>query len=38
VDLLTMVAHSIPIKMTYIGLQLVELYSSRIVCIQGVPK
>jgi transposase InsO family protein len=28
----------IPIKTTYSGLQLVELYMSRIVCLHGVPK
>jgi transposase InsO family protein len=32
------VAHFIPIKTTYFGLQLVELYMSRIVCLHGVPK
>jgi hypothetical protein len=36
-DRLTKVAHFISIKMTYIGPQLVELYSSRIVCFHGVP-
>jgi hypothetical protein len=36
-DQLTKVAHFISIKMTYIGPQLVELYSSRIVCFPGVP-
>jgi hypothetical protein len=38
VDQLTKVAHFIPIKMTYIRPQLVELYMSRIVCSHGVPK
>jgi hypothetical protein len=38
VDLLSKVAHLIPIKMTYSRLQLVELYMSRIVCLHGVPK
>jgi transposase InsO family protein len=33
-----MVAHSIPAKTTYSGLQLVELYMLRIVCLHGVPK
>jgi transposase InsO family protein len=33
-----MVAHSIPAKTTYSGLQLVELYMLRIVCLYGVPK
>jgi hypothetical protein len=35
---LTKVAHFISVKMTYSGLQLVELYMSRIVCLHGVPK
>jgi hypothetical protein len=38
VDRLTEVGHFIPIKTTYTGLQLVELYMSWIVCLQGVPK
>jgi transposase InsO family protein len=38
VDRLTMVAHFIPIKITYSRLQLAELYMSRIVCLHGVPK
>jgi hypothetical protein len=38
VDRLTKVAHFIPIKTTYYGLQLVELYMSRIVCLRGVLK
>jgi transposase InsO family protein len=38
VDRLTKVAHFIPIKTTYSGLQLAELYMSRIVCLHGVPK
>jgi hypothetical protein len=37
-DRLTKVAHFIPIKTTYSGLQLVELYMSRIVSLHGVPK
>jgi hypothetical protein len=36
VDRLTKVAHFIPIKMTYIGPQLAELYMSNIVCLHGV--
>jgi hypothetical protein len=32
------VAHFIPVKTTYSGPQLVELYVSRIVCLHGVPK
>jgi hypothetical protein len=35
---LTKVAHFIPIKTTYSGLQLAELYMFRIVCLHGVPK
>jgi hypothetical protein len=38
VDRLTKVAHFIPIKTTYIGPQLVELYICRIVCLHSVPK
>jgi transposase InsO family protein len=37
-DRLTKVTHFIPVKTTYSGLQLVELYMSRIVCLHGVPK
>jgi hypothetical protein len=37
-DLLTKVAHFIPIKTTYTGPQLAELYMLRIVCLYGVPK
>jgi hypothetical protein len=37
-DQLTKVAHFIPVKTTYSGLQLAELYMSRIVCLHGVPK
>jgi transposase InsO family protein len=36
-DRLTMVAHFIPIKITYSGPQLADLYMSRIVCLHGVP-
>jgi transposase InsO family protein len=36
VDRLTKVAHFIPVKTTYSGQQLVELYMSRIVCLHGV--
>jgi hypothetical protein len=35
---LTKVAHFIPIKTTYSGPQLAELYMLRIVCLHGVPK
>jgi transposase InsO family protein len=38
VDRLTKVAHFIPIKTTYSGPPLAELYMSRIVCLHGVPK
>jgi transposase InsO family protein len=38
VDCLTKVAHFIPVKTTYKGSQLTELYMARIVCLHGVPK
>ena len=38
VDRLTKVAHFIPVKITYNGAKLAELYMSRIVCLHGVPK
>jgi hypothetical protein len=38
VDRLTKVAHFIPVKTTYSGAMLAELYMSRIVCLHGVPK
>jgi transposase InsO family protein len=38
VDGLTKVAHFIPVKTTYKGSQLAELYMARIVCLHGVPK
>jgi transposase InsO family protein len=38
VDRLTKGAHFIPVKTTYSGPQLAELYVSRIVCLHGVPK
>jgi hypothetical protein len=38
VDRLTKVAHFIPVKTTYSGAKLVELYISQMVCLQGVPK
>jgi hypothetical protein len=37
-DRLTKAAHFIPVKMTYTGGKLAELYNSRIVCFNGVPK
>jgi hypothetical protein len=36
VDRLTKVAHFVPMKTTYSGAQLAELYMSRIVCLHGV--
>jgi transposase InsO family protein len=38
VDRLTNIAHFIPIKITYSGPQLAELYISRIVCLHEVSK
>jgi transposase InsO family protein len=38
VDRLIKVARFIPVKTTYSGPQLVELYMSRIVCLHGLPK
>jgi transposase InsO family protein len=38
VDRLTKVAHFIPVKTTYKGSKLAELYMTRIVCLHGVPK
>jgi hypothetical protein len=38
VDHLTKVAHFIPVKTTYTGAKLAELYMSRVVCLHGVPK
>jgi hypothetical protein len=38
VDRLTKVAYFIPVKTTYSGPQLAELYMSRIVCLHGVLK
>ena len=38
VDILTKVAHFIPVKTTYKDSQLAELYMARIVCLHGVPK
>jgi transposase InsO family protein len=38
VDRLTKVDHFIPVKTTYSGAKLIELYMSRIVCLHGVPK
>jgi hypothetical protein len=38
VDRLTKAAHFIPVKTTYKGTQLEELYMSQIVCLHGVPK
>jgi hypothetical protein len=38
VDRLSKVAHFIPVKTTYKGSKLGELYIARIVCLHGVPK
>jgi transposase InsO family protein len=38
VDRLTKVAHLIPVKTTYSGAKLAELYMAQIVCLHGVPK
>jgi hypothetical protein len=38
VDRLTKVAHFIPVKTTYLGARLAELYIERIVCLHGVLK
>jgi hypothetical protein len=38
VDRLTKVGHFIPVKATYSGARLTELYMSQIVCLHGVPK
>jgi hypothetical protein len=38
VDRLTKAAHFIPVKTTYSGAKLAELYMSRIMCLHGVPK
>ena len=38
VDCLTKVAHFIPVKTTYSGAKLAELYMERIVCLHGAPK
>jgi transposase InsO family protein len=38
VDHLTKVVHFIPIKITYSGAKLAELYMSRIMYLHGVPK
>jgi transposase InsO family protein len=35
---LTKLAHFIPVKTTYNGATLAELYMSQIVCLHGVPK
>ena len=38
VDRLTKVAHFLPVKTTYTGTKLAELYMERIVCLHRVPK
>jgi hypothetical protein len=37
-DCFSKVAHLIPVKITYKGAKLAELYIARIVCLHGVPK
>ena len=37
-DRLTKVSHFLPVKTTYNGPKLAELYMERIVCLHGVPK
>jgi hypothetical protein len=38
VDHFSKVAHFIPVKTTYKGAKLAELYIARIMCLHGVPK
>ena len=38
IDRLTKVAHFIPVRTTFDGHKLAEIYISRIVCLHGVPK
>jgi hypothetical protein len=38
VDRLTKVAHFVPVKTNYTGVQLATLYVEKIVCLHGVPK
>jgi hypothetical protein len=38
IDQFLKVAHFIPVKTTYKGAKLMELYIARIVCLHGVPK
>jgi hypothetical protein len=38
IDYFSKVAHFIPVKTTYKGAKLAELYIARIVCLHGVPK
>jgi transposase InsO family protein len=38
IDRFLKVAHFIPVKTTYKGAKLAELYIARIVCLRGVPK
>jgi hypothetical protein len=37
-DRLTKVAHFIPVRKSYSGAKLAELYMSRIVCLHAIPK
>jgi hypothetical protein len=38
VDRLTKVVHFIPVKTTYTGAKLLELYIARFVCLHSIPK
>jgi hypothetical protein len=38
IDQFSKVAHFVPVKTTYKGAKLVELYIARIVCLHGMPK
>jgi hypothetical protein len=38
VDIFLKVAHFIPVKTTYKGAKIAELYIARIMCLHGVPK
>jgi transposase InsO family protein len=38
IDRFSKVAHFIPVKTTYMGAKIAELYIARIVCLYGVPK
>jgi hypothetical protein len=38
IDRFSKVAHFIPVKTTYKGAKLAELYIARLICLHGVPK